>query len=244
MIEFITQNPIIALILAIVPVAAVMWKVFHELYVKPRDFRIDVLKEDMARLSSQLEEVRNLRASHVVAESGGTGALPHTEVLLSDSKALEELPVPVAGRPARPANRIEQTSQDSQSPDRTVPPTATSAQTSRSPADSLAALYERWRDPAMTELQKQKFERDWIGKEVRWLVWVDSVGEASHGRIFISARDGSRDQFAAPRTLLVCPERDAELLLTLRPGDSIAVSGKIREFFVSPSVDVSAIERA
>jgi hypothetical protein len=248
MTDLITQNPIVALVLVIVPVAAVMWKVFHALYVKPRDFRIDMLKEDMARLNSQLEELRNLpRETSLLRESGHVDGPAQAEAPPNGSKTLEKLPRAAeqsAESPPRPADRTEQHPTNSQPLERSSLTTAKPAQGSKSPADSLAALYEQWSDPSITKLQKQKFEQDWIEKDVRWLVWVDSVGEVSHGRIFVNARDGPSDNYAAPRAILICPERDAGVLLSVRPGDAILVSGKIHEFFIIPTVDVSTIERA
>jgi len=246
MTELITQNPILSLILATATVTGVMWKVFHELYVKPRDFRIDMLKEDMARLSSQLEELRNLRETRVVAESGLAGGSSKTEAQSNDPKTLEKRPLSVsrsAERPPRPADRIEQRPTDSQSLATSSLPTAKSTQSSKSPADSLAAFYEHWSDPSITKLQKQKFERDWTGKDVRWVVSVEYISEASHGNIFVSVRDGPRDKFTTPRAMLIFSERKVELLLSLQPGDPIVVTGKIREFIINPMLDALTVER-
>jgi hypothetical protein len=48
--DLIQKNPIVSLIVVLVPIVALVWKVFHELYVKPRDYRIESLKDEMARL--------------------------------------------------------------------------------------------------------------------------------------------------------------------------------------------------
>jgi hypothetical protein len=244
MTDLITQNPIVAFVLAIVSVAAVMWKIFHALYVKPRDFRIDMLKEDMARLRGQLEDLKgatpgttpgtSVTTAPGHAGAASAGAPPHPSTALESRSRPSELPT-------RP--EAEQPPADLQVPEGSSRPTGEPGQSSKSPADSLSALYEQWSDPSMTKLQKQKFEQDWIGKDVRWSVSTESVGEASHGRIFVGARDGAKEGFAAARSILVCSERHADVLLSLRPGDQIVVTGKIREFFIIPSVDVSAIER-
>lgn len=216
MTEFIAQNPILALMVTIVPVAAVMWKVFHELYVKPRDFRIDLLKEDMARVSSQLDELRKLREGRVVTGQGHGDGSSRIEARPTDSTPLEKAPLPI------------------------VQPT----QGSKTPADSLAVFYERWSDPSITELQKQKFERDWTGKDVRWAVSVELVNKASHGIVLVSVRDGPRDNLATPRAMLVFTEHNEEVLLSLQLRDRIVVTGKIREFFIKPMLDVLRVERA
>jgi hypothetical protein len=216
MTELITQNPILSLILAIATVTGVMWKIFHELFVKPRDFRIDMLKEDNARVSSQLEEFRNLRETRVITGQGHADGSSQIEARPTDSKLLEKPPLPIAQ----------------------------STQGSKSPVDSLAVFYERWSDPSITKLQKQKFERDWTGKDVRWVVSVESVSEASHGKIFVSVRDGARTQFNAPRAFLIFTERDAEVLLTLQPDDPIVVTGKICDFLLVPMLDALTVKRA
>lgn len=246
MTEIITQNPIVALILIIVPVAAVMWKIFHELYVKPRDFRIDLLKEDMARLSSQLEDFRNPRVRVISGESNADVSSP-IEAVPTDTKPHAKAPLPIAQSnqgSKTTGDRIEARSTDSKLPEEGPLLIVQSSEGSKTPADSLAAFYERWSDPSITKLQKQKFERDWTGKDVRWVVSVDSVGEASHGNILVSVRDGARDDFSAPRAILVFSERDAEVLLSLRSGDPIVVTGKVREFFLGPMLDGLTVDRA
>lgn len=247
MTEFITQNPILALIVTIVPVAAVMWKVFHELYVKPRDFRIDLLKEDMARLSSQLGEFKKLREERVVTGQGHGDGSSQIEAWPTDLKPLEKGSLPIAQSTQgskNPTDQIQTGPTDSKPPEKGPLRIAQSTQDSKNPADSLAVFYERWSDPSITELQKQKFERDWTGKDVRWAVSVDSVSKASHGNILASVRDGPRDKYAAPRATVVFSERDAEVLLSLQPGDPIVVTGKIREFFLGPMLDALTVERA
>jgi hypothetical protein len=213
MTELITQNPIVAFILTVASVVAVAWKVLHELFVKPRDFRIDLLSEDVARLTRQLES----REVRVIAGQGHADESSQIEARPTDSKPLEKAPLPIAQ----------------------------STQGSKTPADSLAVFYERWSDPSITKLQKQKFERDWTGKDVRWIVSVDAVSEASHGNILVSARDGAADKFSAPRAMLRFSDKPfAEMLLSLQPGDQIVVTGKIRDFFLSPTLDALTIDRA
>lgn len=244
MINLITQNPIVALIIAIVPVVAVMWKVFHELYVKPRDFRIDSLKDDMARLNSQLEEFRNLRETRVV--TGHADRSSQIEARPTDSKSLENPPMPIAQSilgSGSPADQIAARPTDSKPPDKGPLPITQPTQDSKSPADSLAVFYERWTDPSITKLQKQKFERDWTGKDVRWVVSVESVSEASHGNIAVGVRDGAPEKFTAPRAVCLFSDRDAEMLLSLRPNDPIVVTGNIREFFVCPVLNALTLER-
>ena len=71
-------DPIVAFILTVASVVAVAWKVLHELFVKPRDFKIDLLSEDVARLTRQLEsrEVRVIAGQGHADESSQIEARP------------------------------------------------------------------------------------------------------------------------------------------------------------------------
>ena len=59
--DLIAQNPVLAYLALVAAIVAGTWKVFHELYVKPRDFRIDSLKEQLGKLITELDERRNHR---------------------------------------------------------------------------------------------------------------------------------------------------------------------------------------
>ena len=50
MLELIQQNPLVSLVLILVPVIGATWKVFDVLFVKPRDFRIAVLEKNVDEL--------------------------------------------------------------------------------------------------------------------------------------------------------------------------------------------------
>jgi hypothetical protein len=52
MLELIQRNPLVAIILILVPCIAVAWRLMVNLYVKPRDFRISTLEK-------HVEELRN-----------------------------------------------------------------------------------------------------------------------------------------------------------------------------------------
>jgi hypothetical protein len=67
MLELIQQNPLVSLVLVLVPVIGGSWKVFDLLFVKPRDFRIAVLETNVDELRKEFQR------------SSSTPALPEVE---------------------------------------------------------------------------------------------------------------------------------------------------------------------
>jgi hypothetical protein len=191
----------------LVPTVAAVWKVFHELYVKPRDFRIDTLRDDMARLQKQLEAIKP-------SERGAPSPASASIAPVLD-RSVGHGPVTIGPSPA----------------------TATIQSASLSPATSLAVCYEQWRDETKTKLQKQQFEEEWTGKTVRWEVIIESVSEASHGRIFCHVGAPSSERAFGPSASLVFSDKDKELLLSLKPGDRVIAEGTVKEFFLNPMLE-------
>ena len=217
MLDLITQNPVVSFLLALVPVTAAVWKVLHELYVKPRDFRIDSLKDEMARLNHELDHLN---------QSSPPPLPTTTPRSVSSEVALSATPVV--------ANAVL-----------SVPPIVdgSNPNVQQSPLSSLKDCYEKWRDPSRTELQKQRFEKDLIGQTARWDVVVESVSEASHGKIVLYVKDGDVSRFDAPRGAAWFTEQDEPVLLDLKKGDRVTVEGRIREFFLFPGLDSATLTR-
>ena len=55
MLELIQQNPLVSLVLLLIPVIGGIWKVFDVLFVKPRDFRIAVLEKNVDELRKEFQ---------------------------------------------------------------------------------------------------------------------------------------------------------------------------------------------
>ena len=55
--ELITKNPIISLLVLIVPAIGITWKVLHALYVKPRDFTISTMQTDIEALKNEILKI-------------------------------------------------------------------------------------------------------------------------------------------------------------------------------------------
>ena len=165
-----------------------------------------------------------LSETRVVTEQGHADGSSQIVMRAIDSKQVEKPPMPIAqsihGSRIAP-DRIANQPTDSKPPEKGPLAITQRLQGSKSPADSLAVFFERWTDPSMTKLQKQKFERDWTGEDVRWIVSVYTVSEASNGRIHVAVRDSALDKFAVPLALLIFDERHAEMLQSLQVGDPI-----------------------
>ena len=62
------QNPIISLIIVMVPTVAVIWKVMEVLYIKPREFRINALENNVNELQNEIKNIEK-KSSSIKIES-------------------------------------------------------------------------------------------------------------------------------------------------------------------------------
>jgi hypothetical protein len=84
--ELILANPIISLILVVVPTAGVVWKVLHALYVKPRDFRINTMEKDIYVLRNEILKIE--KRQHTPSDN--IGIVKTSESEISPTKDTEE----------------------------------------------------------------------------------------------------------------------------------------------------------
>lgn len=236
--EVIQHNPILALIIVMVPIVGAMWKVFHELYVKPRDLRIDFLKDDMTRLKGELDEVRRVQAKPAAEfrEARDAVSVPSIQATAStdnkpnsvdaDPKATSgyDNASLITGHPSSPSVIASPGKQ---------PKTLT-------PLTSLRQCYEDWKTPSFTKLQTQRFEKDYVGKSVDWNVWVNSVMPSSHGRINLTVRDEGAG-FDLPHASVTFSDSYENLLLGVEKDTLVNIKGTIREFFLWPVLDGAEI---
>jgi hypothetical protein len=55
--ELIIKNPIISLLVLLVPAIGITWKILHALYVKPRDFTISTMQNDIEALKNEILKI-------------------------------------------------------------------------------------------------------------------------------------------------------------------------------------------
>lgn len=66
--KLIQDNLLISLIVIIVPSVAVVWKIMETLFIKPREFRIDTLKQDLDRLRNELLRIEKQQGEKIEQE--------------------------------------------------------------------------------------------------------------------------------------------------------------------------------
>lgn len=66
--KLIQDNLLISLIAIIVPTVAVAWKIMETLFIKPREFRIDTLKQDLDRLRNEFLRIEKQQGEKIEQE--------------------------------------------------------------------------------------------------------------------------------------------------------------------------------
>ena len=154
--ELVLQNPIIGLLLILVPSVGIVWKVLHALYVKPRDFRINSMEKDIDMLRNEIlriERKSNAHESSKVANSADDKLIVTED---NSSTNLESINLDVRGV----SNGLI--------------------------LDDLQALLDLWNDKELTDLQKKHIEELYTNKSVIWEVKIKSIGEIKDGKIYVS----------------------------------------------------------
>ena len=207
--EVITQNPIISLIIILVPTVAVIWKVMEVLYIKPREFRINSLENHLNELRNEIEKIEkktslNETQSKAINITENEVSNPITK----DIKEEKEKNVKVNFD----ENKLYQ---------------------------SLESLFNQWKNEDITKLQKTKIEESSIGKTVTWDVYVDSISKFgfNNERIMLSAKANIDDYLSSPNVAAVFDIKYEDSLLLLQKGDKITISGKITSFSLSPILE-------
>ena len=238
--ELIRQNQLLAYILGLIAIVGTIWKVNHALYVKPRDFVIDSLKDDMTRLKSELDELRGAaatsrpeersgKADSISGRRGAASTLQRASVGNEIEGHERVLPIPASHAPPTPVG-AQSTAQLDGGKKGEAP----------TPLTSLRACYEQWKTPSFTELQKKRFEKEFVGKKIDWDVSVYSVSPASHGQISVTVQDEG-EKYDRPSATVRFAESQEDSLVAIQKDDRVNVKGTLREFFLWPTVDGTAI---
>ena len=97
---------------------------------------------------------------------------------------------------------------------------------------SIDKLYSKWRDEELTELQRDQFEKELIGKKVRWDATMKSIGEESDGYYWTSL--GSIEKNWGVHVIAVFESKYREVLLLVRKDQKVTVTGTIDSFSLAP----------
>lgn len=108
--------------------------------------------------------------------------------------------------------------------------------------NDMDLFYESWKDKELTELQRDQFEKNYIGQKVVWAATFSSVSEERDGYLWVSLTSKSKENFGV-HVIAVFEENHKEVLLTINKGELVQVSGVIDSFSLSPLIKKCNISR-
>ncbi|MBN7798772.1 hypothetical protein [Parahaliea mediterranea] len=209
MLEIIQQNPVISFFAGLIPLVAGIWKVMDVLFVKPRDFRIAVLENNVEEIRKQLQrsepERVNANPTHSVSP------LPQDQPISGET--LEDR-----------ADKFEKIVE------------------STSLLNDMDLFYESWKDKDLTELQRDQFEKNYVGQKVAWTATFSSVSEERDGYLWVSLTSKNEQNYGI-HVIAVFEENHKEALLTINKGELVQVSGVIDSFSLAPLIRKCSISR-
>lgn len=209
MLEIIQQNPVISFFAGLIPLIAGIWKIMDVLFVKPRDFRISVLENNVEEIRKQLQKNEPERVS---ASTVPSVSAPQKDRTISD-EALEAK-----------ADKFEKFVE------------------STSLLNDMDLFYESWKYKDLTELQRDQFEKNYVGQKVIWTATFSSVSEERDGYLWVSLTSQNKEKYGI-HVIAVFEENHKEALLTINKDELVQVSGVIDSFSLSPLIRKCSISR-
>jgi hypothetical protein len=205
--DVIQQNPVLSFLVGLIPLVAVIWKVMDVLFVKPRDFRISVLENNVDEIRKQLQKNES-----------------------------EKIPV----YPSVPAEKEDRTASKDVVQEETDKFEKIVESTSL--LDDMDLFYESWKDKGLTDLQRDQFEKNYIGQKVVWETTFSSVSEERDGYLWVSLTSKNKENYGV-HVIAVFNSNHKEALLTINKGERVIVSGVIDSFSLSPLIRKCNISR-
>ncbi|TBW47472.1 hypothetical protein EZI54_22705 [Marinobacter halodurans] len=209
MLEIIQQNPVISFFAGFIPLVAGTWKVMDVLFVKPRDFRIAVLENNVEEIRKQLQRNEPERVS---ANPPSSVSAPSQDRSIS-GEALEE-------KGDKFEKIVETTSL----------------------LNDMDLFYESWKDNELTELQRDQFEKSYVGQKVVWTATFSSVREERDGYLWVSLTSKNKKNYGI-HVIAVFEENHKEALLAINKDELVQVSGMIDSFSLAPLIRKCSISR-
>lgn len=207
MLEIIQKDPVIIFFAGLIPLVAGIWKVMDVLFVKPRDFRISVLENNVEEIRKQLQKNEPER----VGANPSPSASPQDRT--ASGEALEE-------KDDKFEKIVESTSL----------------------LNDMDLFYGSWKDEELTELQRDQFEKNYVGQKVVWAATFSAVSEDRDGYLWVSLTSKNKKNYGI-HVVAVFEENHKEALLAINKGEHVQVSGVIDSFFLSPLIKKCSISR-
>ena len=206
--ETITQNPIISLIIIFVPIVAIIWKTMETLYIKPREFRINTLEDNIDELKNVILKIEK-KQSIIVKEQ----EIVTTEI---DKDAI--IPPNLSGEKVKKSklflneNILYQTLENlfNQWKNEDI----TELQRKKIEENSIGKIVT-W-DVYVESISKFGYDKQ---------------------SLMLSAKANIDDYLSSPNTVAIFDIKYEDSLLLLQKGDKITITGKIEKFFLSPMLE-------
>jgi len=106
--------------------------------------------------------------------------------------------------------------------------------------NSMPAFYESWKDKSLTELQRDQFEKNYLGQKIVWRARLGNVSEEKNGLLWVSLTSEREGDYGV-HVIAVFDSKHKESLLILNKGEMVTVSGVIDSFSLSPLIKDCAI---
>jgi hypothetical protein len=109
--------------------------------------------------------------------------------------------------------------------------------------NDLSAFYAAWRNPSLTELQREHFEKTYIGQKVIWRARLGNVSEEKNGLLWVGLNSIKERDYSV-HVIAVFDLKHKEALLLLNKDEIVTVSATINSFYLSPLLKDCSVVRA
>lgn len=206
--ETITQNPIISLIVILVPIIAVIWKTMETLYIKPREFRINTLENNINELKSEILKIEKKQSVITKEQEVITNETFKDVVSLSNENKEEVEKTKVILNENVLYQTLENLFNQWKNED------ITELQRKKIEENSIGKIVT-W-DVYIESISK-------FGSNKKSLM--------------LTAKANIDDYLSSPNTVAIFDIKYEDSLLLLQKGDKITITGKIEKFFLSPMLE-------
>lgn len=108
--------------------------------------------------------------------------------------------------------------------------------------NNMNAFFESWKDKALTDLQRDQFERNYLGQKVVWRARLQGVSEEKNGLLWVSLVSVKERDYGV-HVIAVFDLKFKEALLMVNKGEVVTVSGVLDSFSLSPLIKDCSIVR-
>ena len=108
--------------------------------------------------------------------------------------------------------------------------------------NNMSAFFESWKNKALTDLQRDQFEKNYLGQKIVWRGRLGDVSEERNGLLWVSLTSEKERDYGV-HVIAVFDLKYKEALLMVNKGEVVTVSGVLDSFSLSPLIKDCAIVR-